>query len=234
MKLPMFSSYLYDDREDFQIILSELELLLYINSLNNKVSGLLFETLKREGWQLACTNDALIAIVVSVLLNEEVDEGCDFFYVPITDNMAMRLSEYDTADFRDLFIYDNLHPCFDWLVSNFFYDFRSEECDGAKYSSYAIWYDIEYTDETDIKKFDIPFSEYIKSEILQLDERVGCHFLKMDFQYVEPGWVGEAFFNVYDLDYLFRINVLKKEEECEKESENERGDIKHNSCCEGL
>ena len=218
MRLPMFSSYLYDDREYSQIILSELELLLYINTLDSTLSKLIFDTLEYEEWRLARTINTLIAIVVSVLLNEDLEDGYDYFYVPITNKMAMMLLGCSTEEFKDFFISENLHPCFDRLVSSFFYDFESVKYHNTGYSFYSCWYDIEFADEDNIEEFDIPFSDFVKTEILQFDESNGCYFLKMDFQYVSPDMISETFFNVYDQDYLFKIGVLNKEEDYEKRS----------------
>lgn len=218
MKLPMFSSYLYDDRTFLQIVSSELELLLYIKSLEPALFKKIFKALEQENWHLTIEGGNLISIIVSALLNEEIEEGCDFFYVPITDRMAIRLLEYDTADFRDFFIGDDLQYCFDWLVSAFFYDFEPKGYDNTLYSTFCNWYDIDHNGEERIKEFDRPFSDFIKSEIIQFDEKKNCYFLKMDFEYTSPEMIGEAFFNVYDFDYLFKIGVLKREEEYEKNS----------------
>jgi hypothetical protein len=220
MKLPLFSGSLYDDRSTLDVISSDLYLLLHIRSLDPLLSEHIFKALKQEDWHLTNYADELISIAVSVLLNEELQEDSDVLYVPITDCLAKKLLEYNTADFLDFFVGDNLQFCFDWLVSNFFYDYTPEPGDETLYDTFNTWSDIEYLEfvegKNPIEYFDSEFSEYIKSELLQYDEKKSCYFLRMDFQFVSAELVNELFFDVYDVDYLFKIGVLKKEDDYEK------------------
>lgn len=211
----MFNECLYDERYDFEKIADDLDLLVFLKEhLSPKLSSYVFERLKEEN---CCFNYSgeLISMVVSILLIEEVNEYYGLISIPISKDLADMILGFKSEGFCSFFFDNNLQTSMDWLVSEFFNEQIISNTEGVSsdFSSVSDWTDFECLESIEIETIDVPFAEYIKSEILYFDENMARYFLKVSFDYLPIEIIPAAFFDIYDRNYLFEMGVITSNEE---------------------